>query len=98
MRWTSQTDPAVTASRHPAELATPRVGAGGPPPLGGVASHFVSILDSAFGFVTGAIFGAIVLCCFLKDGLALFDRRLERTDARSSSIYRDIGDRTVVDE
>ncbi len=63
---------------------------------GGVASRFVSVLDSAFGFITGAILGTIVFYYLLKDGPALFARWLERADDdRARSIYREIGDRTV---
>lgn len=68
----------------------------GPLLNGGVASHFVSILDSAFGFIAGAILGTIVFYYLLKDGTALFARWLERADdERARSLYRDIGDRTV---
>lgn len=68
----------------------------GPMLNGGVASQFVSILDSALGFITGAILGTTVFYYLLKDGRALFVRWLERADDdRSRSMYRDIGDRTV---
>lgn len=68
----------------------------GPLLNGGVASRFVSILDSAFGFIAGVILGTIVFYYLLKDGPALFARWLERADdERARSLYRDIGDRTV---
>ena len=68
----------------------------GPSLTGGVADRAFSLIDSAFGFIAGAILGTIVFYYLLKDGQMLFGRWLEReedTDARR--LYRRIGDRTV---
>ena len=50
----------------------------GPSLTSGVAGGVVSFLDSAFGFIAGAILGTIVFYYLLKDGSDLFRRRLER--------------------
>lgn len=62
----------------------------------GAAGHVVSIVDSAFGFVTGAILGTIVLYYLLKDGAELARRSFEREqDEERRAMLERIGDRTV---
>ena len=68
----------------------------GPSLTGGLADRAISLLDSAFGFITGLILGTIVFYYLLKDGPTLFDRWLEREDNPDvRTLYRRIGDRTV---
>ena len=68
----------------------------GPSLTSGVAGGVVSFLDSAFGFIAGAILGTIVFYYLLKDGSDLFRRRLERgQDPETRALYRRIGERTV---
>jgi predicted PurR-regulated permease PerM len=68
----------------------------GPALTGGLADRAISLVDSAFGFITGAILGTIVFYYLLKDGQTLFTRWLEREDdAEARALYRRIGDRTV---
>lgn len=70
----------------------------GPSLTGGVAAGLVSVVDSAFGFITGAILGTIVFYYLLKDGPSMFARRLKREqDVRARGIYRNVGKRTVGD-
>ena len=68
----------------------------GPSLNGGLAERVVSVLDSAFGFVTGTLLGAIVFYYLLKDGPTLFATWLGREeDAEARTVYRNIGNRTV---
>ena len=70
----------------------------GPSLNGGLGERVVSILDSAFGFVTGAILGTIVFYYLLKDGHTLFANRLQREqDDRTRRVYTNVGARTVTD-
>ena len=70
----------------------------GPSLNGGLADSVVSILDSAFGFVTGAILGTIVFYYLLKDGHTLFASWLRRErDDRTRRVYTNVGERTVTD-
>ncbi len=65
---------------------------------GGLADRVVSVLDSAFGFVTGTILGTIVFYYLLKDGHTLVARRLEREpDARAREVYAHVSTRAVAD-
>ena len=68
----------------------------GPSVTAGVADQAVSLLDSAFGLVTGLILGTIVFYYLLKDGQQLFARWLEREqDDDRRALFQRIGDRTV---
>ncbi len=67
------------------------------PTLGsGLASLVVSILDSAFGLITGSLLGAIVMYYVLKDGPALGRAWVERSD-EGSSTRRNLGERVISD-
>jgi predicted PurR-regulated permease PerM len=70
----------------------------GPSLNGGLAGRIVSVVDSAFGFITGIILGTIVFYYLLKDGQTLFAGWLEREqDARARRMYSNVGKRTVSD-
>ena len=62
----------------------------------GVAGRVVSVVDSAFGILTGAILGIIVLYYLLKDGADLAHRSFEREhDPERRAMLERLGDRTV---
>ena len=68
----------------------------GPALTGGVADRAISFLDSAFGFIAGAILGAIVFYYLLKDGRTLLARSLEREeDPDARALYERVADKTV---
>jgi len=70
----------------------------GPSLTGGLANQAISVLDSAFGFIAGAILGTIVFYYLVKDCHSLFARWLEREqDPDARGIYERIGNQTVMD-
>ncbi|MGI9602259.1 MAG: AI-2E family transporter [Acidimicrobiales bacterium] len=68
----------------------------GPELSGGLTGRVVSIVDSAFGFLTGAILGTVVLYYLLKDGSKLVKRGFEQeADADRRAMLERIGERTI---
>ena len=63
---------------------------------GGIADRAVSLVDSAFGFITGIVLGTIVFYYLIKDGRRLVEERLDRVeDDHARRLYERISDRTV---